>query len=80
MASIQIFLITSTCFLYLVGAGLFSKSVWLFENYQARFSPNWHIWIANNCNSGARSLVVMRPRLEQVQDPMTSAKASGTSM
>ncbi|MCJ1265119.1 hypothetical protein MMC22_004994 [Lobaria immixta] len=32
MASIQIFLIISTCFLYLVAAGLFSKSVWLFEN------------------------------------------------
>lgn len=34
MASIQIFLIASTCFLYLVAAGLFSKAVWLFENYQ----------------------------------------------
>ena len=32
MASIQIFLIASTCFLYLVAAGLFSKAVWLFEN------------------------------------------------
>lgn len=31
LASIQIFLIISTCFLYLVAAGLFSKSVWLFE-------------------------------------------------
>ena len=34
LASIQIFLIASTCFLYLVAAGLFSKAVWLFENYQ----------------------------------------------
>ena len=34
MASIQIFLIASTCFLYLVAAGLFSKAVWLFENYK----------------------------------------------
>lgn len=31
--SLQIFLIISTCFLYLIGAGLFSKSVWFFENY-----------------------------------------------
>ncbi|MCJ1393680.1 hypothetical protein MMC18_006556 [Xylographa bjoerkii] len=30
-ASIQIFLIVSTCFLYLVAAGLFSKAVWLFQ-------------------------------------------------
>jgi len=32
MASIQTFLIISTCFLYLVAAGLFSKAVWLFED------------------------------------------------
>ncbi|PNS17400.1 Plasma membrane iron permease [Sphaceloma murrayae] len=31
IASLQIFLIISTCFLYLVAAGLFSKSVWAFE-------------------------------------------------
>ncbi len=30
-ASLQTFLIVSTCFLYLVAAGLFSKAVWLFE-------------------------------------------------
>ena len=36
MASIQVFLIVSTCFLYLVAAGLFSKSVWYFENYKVR--------------------------------------------
>ena len=29
--ALQIFLIVSTCFLYLVAAGLFSKSVWNFE-------------------------------------------------
>lgn len=34
MTSIQVFLIVSTCFLYLVAAGLFSKSVWYFENYK----------------------------------------------
>ncbi|KAL8720587.1 MAG: hypothetical protein Q9225_002576 [Loekoesia sp. 1 TL-2023] len=31
-APIQIFLIISTCFLYLVAAGLFSKGVWFFES------------------------------------------------
>lgn len=32
--SMQIFLIISTCFLYLIAAGLFSKAVWYFENYK----------------------------------------------
>ncbi|KAI4194419.1 MAG: hypothetical protein LQ346_003691 [Caloplaca aetnensis] len=31
-APIQMFLIVSTCFLYLVAAGLFSKGVWFFES------------------------------------------------
>ncbi|KAE8352495.1 iron permease FTR1 [Aspergillus coremiiformis] len=31
--SMQIFLIISTCFLYLVAAGLFSRGVWYFENH-----------------------------------------------
>ncbi|KAL8653493.1 MAG: hypothetical protein Q9210_002070 [Variospora velana] len=31
-APIQVFLIVSTCFLYLVAAGLFSKGVWFFES------------------------------------------------
>jgi hypothetical protein len=31
VASLQIFLIVSTCFLYLVAAGLFSKGVWSLE-------------------------------------------------
>jgi high-affinity iron transporter len=31
VASLQIFLIVSTCFLYLVAAGLFSKGVWALE-------------------------------------------------
>ena len=30
----QVFLIISTCFLYLIAAGLFSKAVWYFENYE----------------------------------------------
>ena len=33
-ASLQIFLIISTCFLYLVAAGLFSRGVWFFQNRQ----------------------------------------------
>ncbi|EMC92269.1 hypothetical protein BAUCODRAFT_38300 [Baudoinia panamericana UAMH 10762] len=32
-AKLQIFLIISTCFLYLVAAGLFSKAVWSFETH-----------------------------------------------
>lgn len=32
-APLQFFLIASTCFLYLVAAGLFSRSVWYFENH-----------------------------------------------
>ncbi|KAK7182245.1 hypothetical protein DPSP01_006964 [Paraphaeosphaeria sporulosa] len=31
--SLQMFLVASTCFLYLIAAGLLSKSVWFFENY-----------------------------------------------
>ena len=36
VGSIQTFLIISTCFLYLVAAGLFSKAVWLFETHKVR--------------------------------------------
>jgi High-affinity Fe2+/Pb2+ permease len=32
--SIQIFLVISTCMLYLIAAGLFSRGVWFFENYK----------------------------------------------
>ena len=32
--SMQIFLIISTCILYLIAAGLFSRGVWFFESYQ----------------------------------------------
>ncbi|GEQ72818.1 hypothetical protein JCM33374_g6506 [Metschnikowia sp. JCM 33374] len=31
--SLQIFLIVSTCILYLIAAGLFSRSIWFFETY-----------------------------------------------
>jgi len=33
-ASLQIFLIVSTCFLYLVAAGLFSRGVWSFQTHE----------------------------------------------
>ena len=32
--SLQIFLIFSTCILYLIAAGLFSRGIWYFENYK----------------------------------------------
>ena len=32
VSSIQFFLVVSTCFLYLIAAGLFSKAVWYFES------------------------------------------------
>lgn len=35
-ARLQYFLIVSTCFLYLVAAGLFSRAVWYFE------AQNWN--------------------------------------
>ncbi|KAJ8114279.1 hypothetical protein OPT61_g3794 [Boeremia exigua] len=31
--SLQVFLVASTCLLYLIAAGLLSRSVWFFENY-----------------------------------------------
>jgi high-affinity iron transporter len=34
MLSIQYFLIGSTCFLYLIAAGLFSRAIWYFQMYQ----------------------------------------------
>lgn len=30
-AKLQVFLVVSTCLLYLIGAGLFSRAVWSFE-------------------------------------------------
>jgi hypothetical protein len=36
MAPIQVFLIISTCVLYLVGAGLFTRCVAYFEGYKVR--------------------------------------------
>jgi high-affinity iron transporter len=33
-ARLQVFLVISTCLLYLVGAGLFSRAVWHFEQQE----------------------------------------------
>lgn len=33
-SSLQIFLVASTCILYLISAGLFSRGAWYFENYR----------------------------------------------
>ncbi|KAI9845922.1 MAG: hypothetical protein M1837_004458 [Sclerophora amabilis] len=45
-ASIQIFLIVSTCFLYLVAAGLFSKSVGFFE------ANKWNVLVGGDASEG----------------------------
>lgn len=66
MMSIQIFLIASTCFLYLISAGLFSRSVWFFEMYRfslraggdvaengsgpGSYNINHSVWHVNCCN------------------------------
>jgi len=34
LVKIKYFIIISSCVLYLIAAGLFSRGVWLFENYQ----------------------------------------------
>ncbi|QLL32695.1 hypothetical protein HG536_0D02170 [Torulaspora globosa] len=33
-SSLQVFLVVSTCILYLIAAGLFSRGAWFFENYR----------------------------------------------
>ncbi|XHG04320.1 hypothetical protein AWENTII_007595 [Aspergillus wentii] len=64
--SMQIFLIISTCFLYLVAAGLFSRGVWFFENNTwnkivggdssevgsgpGSYNINMSVWHVNCCN------------------------------
>jgi high-affinity iron transporter len=65
-ASLQIFLIVSTCFLYLVAAGLFSRGVWSFQMRQwslvtggdaaetgsgpGSYDINQSVWHVNCCN------------------------------
>ncbi|QDS77479.1 hypothetical protein FKW77_000020 [Venturia effusa] len=42
-SALQIFLIISTCFLYLVAAGLFSRGVWFLEAQEASHSTARHL-------------------------------------
>ncbi|KAF2683690.1 plasma membrane iron permease-like protein [Lentithecium fluviatile CBS 122367] len=69
-ASLQIFLVISTCFLYLVAAGLFSKGVWFFEQNawvklagegaaEAGSGPGSYdirksVWHVNCCSPGSK--------------------------
>ncbi|EMG49974.1 High-affinity iron permease, putative, partial [Candida maltosa Xu316] len=64
--SMQIFLIISTCILYLIAAGLFSRGVWFFQSYQfnkatggdaaengsgpGTYDINQSVWHVNCCN------------------------------
>ncbi|KAL2888603.1 high-affinity iron permease-like protein [Ceratocystis lukuohia] len=64
--SIQIFLIASTCVLYLIGAGMFSRAVWSFEMYEfarrvggdvaetgsgpGSYNINTSVWHVNCCS------------------------------
>ncbi len=66
MVHLRYFLIASTCFMYIIAAGLMSKSVWYFENYQfnrltggdaaeagsgpGSYSVNNVVWHVNCCN------------------------------
>lgn len=79
---IQIFLIVSTCFLYLVAAGLFSRSVGFFEQHkvrQDRFYVNAH-GVSNPLISGTKSLAERRLKWAQALDPMTIDRVYGMSM
>lgn len=64
--AMQYFLIASTCFLYLIGSGLFSKAVWFLQFYSfaskaggdvaesgsgpGSYNPHWTVWHVNCCN------------------------------
>ena len=64
--SLQIFLIISTCILYLIAAGLFSRGVWYFQTYKynqatggdasengsgpGTYDINQSVWHVNCCN------------------------------
>ena len=80
LASIQIFLIVSTCFLYLVAAGLFSKSVWYFQNYKVNRNLCSYPYSFSRYHSGAKSLeeTPLRPGQDLVL--MTFVRVFGMSM
>jgi high-affinity iron transporter len=78
--SLQIFLVVSTCFLYLVAAGLFSKGVWNLE--QVRSGRDEVVARRELTSSRIRgsSLRVRALRKQvQVQAATTSERACGTS-
>jgi hypothetical protein len=76
---IQFFLIISTCFLYLVAAGLFSKAVWNFEANK--------VSLVESCtgarltfDSGIKRLEEMLTRLDRGPALMIFDRAFGMSM
>ena len=76
-APIQTFLIISTCFLYLVAAGLFSKAVWMFqENHVCIPLIARTIWNLI-FGSGLSSLEKILRRLDLGLDHTTFAKVYG---
>lgn len=79
--ALQIFLIISTCFLYLVAAGLFSKSVWDFEMHKVSgYSVAQLVLLLIQSVSGTKSSEAMLLRLAVALDPMISERAFGMSM
>ena len=76
----QIFLIVSTGFLYLVAAGLFSKGVWALEMHKVGKLRDTEAGSSNGYASGIKLSVEMRQRLVQAQGHTTFARAFGTSM
>lgn len=76
-ASLQVFLIISTCFLYLVAAGLFSKAVWNLEMHHVSNPCPTLCATRIDSRSGASLPEEMQPRLARVRARTTSARASG---
>ena len=80
LASIQTFLIISTCFLYLVAAGLFSKAVWAFEIHKVSESPCKAKGAKLIIVSGISSSAEMPQKLGQDQVHMIFVRVYGTLM
>lgn len=77
--ALQIFLIVSTCFLYLVSAGLFSKSVWSFEMHAVSQSvPFLARALLTSWLSGVRSLAAMQLKLALDLAVTISVRVFGT--
>lgn len=79
LAPIQTFLIISTCVLYLVAAGLFSRGIWAIESDAVRSRSTD---LENDCDidfvSGTGLLVVMQLKVVPALDHMIFGKAYGT--